>query len=207
MKEIILPVTNTFSLTPPIDKVDYSQYEKVGDSYLVPLGNMVSPEKQKEIDIARLNGGKILYATTSIERKVEQILLDYFLGPFEGHNEKRVIFENDVIQSSSFSYSFKKGLLRKIVDSHELLHGKNKNKINKYLTDIMNWRNAFAHGNIKYNEPKGCLIEYYAAGKKTDILDDVYWEKIEKTFYECESLLKELDKNISSLYLEDNSNK
>jgi len=206
MKEITLPITNTFSLTSQIDKVDYSQCEKMGDSYLVPLGNMVSPEKQKEIDIARLNGGKILYATTSIERKVEHILLDYFLGPFEGHEERRVIFENDVIQSSSFSYSFKKGLIKKIVDSHELLHGKNKNHLNKYLTDIMNWRNAFAHGNIKYNDPKGCLLEYYSAGKKTSILNDIYWENIEKTYYECERLLKELDKNISSLYEENDNN-
>lgn len=202
MREINLPISNTFSLTVQMNKLDMNNAENFGDELLVPLGNVVDPGKSKEIDIARLNGGKILYATTSIEKLVEKILVRYFIGPFQGHDERRVVFENDVIQSSSFSYSFKKELIKKIINQHDLLKGKQKNSINTYLKKIMSWRNAFAHGYIKYNDPKGCLIEYYSGEKKELYLTDEFLDEVEKTYHECESLLKSLDEKISSLYEE-----
>ncbi|MFK5951316.1 MAG: hypothetical protein QM500_21385 [Methylococcales bacterium] len=201
MREINLPISNTYSLTFPA-KMDINNTEKVGDSLIVSLGTIVDSDKSKEVEIARLNGGKVLYATTSIEKIVERILVKYFIGPFQGHDERRVMFENDVIQSSSFSYSFKKELIKKIINQHDLLKGKQKNNINGHLKNIMIWRNAFAHGHIKYNDPKGCLIEYYSGEKKELFLTDVFWGKVEKNYVECESLLKSIDEKISSLYEE-----
>ncbi len=200
MREINLPISNTFSLTVQMNKLDLKNAKQEGDSFLVPLGNVVDPSKNKDIEISRLNGGKVLYATTSIEKIIEKILIQYFIGPFQGHDERRVIFENDVIQSSSFSYSFKKELIKKIVVQHDLLNGKQKNKLNKYLKDIMVWRNAFAHGNIKFNDPKGCLIEYYSGEKRELYLTDQYWTLVEQTYSDCETLLKLLDEKVSSLY-------
>ncbi|MCW9023091.1 MAG: hypothetical protein OQK73_00270 [Gammaproteobacteria bacterium] len=201
MREINLPIPNTYSLTPTIDTNRRSEWiEQQDGTYLVPLGNIVSPEKASEIEMARLNGGKILYATTSVERLVDKILIEYFMGPFQEHDEKRVLFENDVIQSSSFSYSFKKALIKRILDTHKLLKGDHKNKLNKYLKDIMIWRNAFAHGDIEYNDPKGCYIEYYSGEKKKLILSDEYWDKVEHTFSGCNSLLLELTEKLQSLF-------
>ena len=200
MREINLPISNTFSLTVQMNKLDLKNAKQEGDAFLVPLGNVVDPSKNKDIEISRLNGGKVLYATTSIEKITEKILIQYFIGPFQGHDERRVNFENDVIQSSSFSYSFKKELIKKIVVQHDLLNGKQKNKLNKYLKDIMVWRNAFAHGNIKFNDPKGCLIEYYSGKKRELYLTDQYWTLVENTYSDCETLLKLLDEKVSSLF-------
>jgi hypothetical protein len=194
------------SLTVQTKNIGSEGVVQMGEHLVAPLGDLVTPEKIEEINnTARLNGGKILYATSSIDKMVERILVRYFIGPFKGHDERRVIFENDVIQSSSFSYSFKKELIKKIVNKHDLLKGKQKNNINGYLKNIMSWRNAFAHGHIKYNSPKGCLIEYYSGHKKELYLTDEFWGEVEKTYIECESILKLLDDEISSLYEENGS--
>jgi len=200
MRGINLPTTNTFSLTVQVGKNDGSTIKNITENGLVELGNIVDADKSKDIDVARLNGGKILYATTSIEKIIEKILVRYFIGPFQGHDERRVIFENDVIQSSSFSFSFKKELIKKIVNNHDLLKGKQKNSLNSYLKLIMQWRNAFAHGNIKFNNPKGCFIEYYFGEKKQLYLTNEYWDKVETTYIDCEKILKILDDGISALY-------
>jgi hypothetical protein len=163
MREIELPITQTFSITIDTHNFDMSKAVKMEDgSVKVPLGNIVDAEKAVITEMARRNGGKILYTTTSIEQQLENILLRYFMGPFVKHDEKRAIFERDILQSSALTFHSKKELISKIINPNNLLHGQDKNKVQSYLRNIMDWRNAFAHGKIHYDNMAGCFINYYS---------------------------------------------
>lgn len=193
MKEISLPITQTFSITIDTHNIDMSKVVDLGDGkFGVHLGSISSEDVSPVIEIARKNGGNILYATTSIEQQMESILLRYFMGPFVQHEDRRELFEREIIQSSSLSYSTKKELVSKVINSNNLLDGKKKNNLQAKLKKIMEWRNAFAHGKIQYDSKAGCSIKYYSGGPKNLVLTDTYWNEVEECFNECTKLLGEV---------------
>jgi hypothetical protein len=59
----------------------------------------------------RLNGGKILYAATSLEKKLEEVILLYFFGILKEPNPKRDFFANEVLKASDLTFSYKKELV------------------------------------------------------------------------------------------------
>lgn len=113
------------------------------------------------------------------------------MGPFVSHDDRRAMFEGEILQSSALTYKTKKELTIKVINNHELLPGTKKNKVQKYLKEIMEWRNAFAHGKIQHDSMNGCFIKYYSGEPKTLPLSDGYWDEVEHCFKECTELLKE----------------
>ena len=178
--------------------IDMSKAVDMGDGrLLVPLGKIVDESSSLKVETARKNGGKVLYATTSIEQKLEAILLEYFMGPFVKHEERRVMFETEILQSSALSYSAKKELVAKLVNDRQLLSGSKKNSLQSHLKTIMEWRNAFAHGKIKHDNNAGCYIVYYSGRPKQIFLTDEYWDEVESSFKECDALLTETHNQLS----------
>ena len=167
----------------------YSSIKK-GLSYLV-IG-----EGAKEIEVARENGAQVVYATTSIEQRLEEIILTYFFGPFVNPDDRRDFFIHNVLQSSSLQYSFKKELVSKIIEQCSLLEGKVKSKLQDNLKKIMVWRNAFAHGRLEYDNRLGCCLRYYMGTPQVLTLDDEYWSTVETQFKETDEILSELHKKL-----------
>lgn len=197
MKDIELPITQTFSLTIDTHNIDMSNaVEMKNGQFKVPLGDMVNESISETTEKARINGGKVLYATTSIEQQLESLLLRYFMGPFIKHDERRVIFERNILQSSALSYSSKKELVSKIINEADLLQGKKKNKLQSFLKKIMEWRNAFAHGKVQHDNIQGCFIKYYAGDSKQLKLTDDFLSDLESVFKECSELIKEAQDNL-----------
>jgi hypothetical protein len=192
MRDINLPISQTVSFTFDPQGIDLSKAVDDGQGRRrVPLGTIFDDRISSLLETARRNGGKVLYATTSIEQKLESILLEYFMGPFTGHDDKRAMFEREILQSSALSYRAKKELVTKIVNASNLLEGSKKSTLQSHLKEIMEWRNAFAHGKIQHDTKMGCFIRYYSGEPKTTILSDDYWDEVEKTFKECDALLDE----------------
>ncbi len=197
MREINLPITQTVSITFNPGIFDLSKAVDMGDGRRqVPLGIVFDSQIGVAMETARRNGGKILYATTSIEQTLESMLLNYFMGPFIEHEDRRVMFEHEVLQSSALTFRAKKDLAIKIIHKDNLVEGTKKNAIQKYLKNIMEWRNAFAHGKIQHDTKMGCFIRYYSGDTKTMMLDDQYWNEVEKAFRECVELLKEAEQQL-----------
>ena len=72
MKDINLPITQTVSLTIDPNNMDMSNAVHQEDGgFLVPLGSMMDEDISGKMEQARVNGGKVLYATTSIEHQME----------------------------------------------------------------------------------------------------------------------------------------
>ena len=207
MKEINLPITQTFSITIDTHNIDMSKAVDMGDGRLVvPLGNIVDENISSIVETARKNGGKVLYATTSIEQTLEAILLEYFMGPFAGHDDRRVMFEREILQSSALSYRAKKELVTKLINDGELLPGNKKNVVQGHLKKIMEWRNAFAHGKIKHDSMVGFFITYYSGRIITLPLTDEYWDEVERSFKECDTLLNEAQQQLRAPNESHNSN-
>lgn len=197
MRDIELPITQTYSLTIDMQSIDMSKAIDRGDGqYIVPLGELVGEKASAISEKARINGGKVLYATTSIEKQIEGVITEYFMGSFMENNDRRIMFEQEITQSSIFSYRSKKELVSKIVNNLDLLPGKKKNKLQSYLKKIMEWRNAFAHGKIHYDNLTGCFVEHYSGGLKQLILTDDYWSEVERVFNECSKLIKQATKKL-----------
>lgn len=192
MKDIELPITKTFSITIDTYNTDTSEtVEMENGQFTVPLEDVVNKSILATTEKARTNGGKVLYAATSIEQQLEGLLLRYFMGSFTEDNEPREMFEREILQSSALTYSSKKELTTKIVNELDLLQGKNKNRLQSALKNIMNWRNAFAHGKVQHDNMLGCSIQYYSGGRQQLKLTDDFWSGLEITFTECSRLLKE----------------
>jgi hypothetical protein len=197
MREINLPITQTVSITFDPNAFDLNKSVDVGGGRRqISLGTIYDEKTAAVMEITRRNGGKILYATTSIEQTLENILLNYFMGPFVEHEDKRVMFEHEVLQSSALTFRAKKDLAIKIIHKDNLVEGTKKNAMQKHLKNIMEWRNAFAHGKIQYDTKRGCFIRYYSGDTKTITLNDQYWDDVEKTFQECVELLKEAEQQL-----------
>ena len=53
------------------------------------------------------------------------------------------------------------------------------------LSNIMAWRNAFAHGKVIHELNGGFLLQYHSGGCQELVLDDVFFEKFEATVRHC----------------------
>ncbi|MCR8913295.1 hypothetical protein FDP08_07935 [Marinobacter panjinensis] len=199
MKDIKLPLTQTVSITIDTQNLDYSNAVENEDGLLVvPLGTAMNSEISESMEKARANGGKVLYATTSIEQQLEGLLLRYFMGPFVKHDHRRDVFEREILQSSALSFSSKKELISKVVNHEDLLKGKKKNRLQSALKSIMGWRNAFAHGKVQHDNRKGCFVKYYSGGSKELNLTDEFWTELESVFKDCSELVNEASENLET---------
>ncbi|WP_305812532.1 hypothetical protein [Photobacterium leiognathi] len=196
MRDIDLPSVPKFMVsfdqsscleTPNIDSDGQPWFE---------LGTIDFGETGKLLDTVKSNGAKILYATTWLESRIEEVLIRFFLGNEE--DERYMFFKHEVLEASGFSFSFKKETCNKLVNQFSLLSGKDKEKLKKSMADIMKWRNAFAHGTLGYDGTKGCFIDFYQGGQQRLELDDVFWDNCERTFTTAHELMTKIMQTVSS---------
>lgn len=191
MHEIKLPTSQVYSIT--IDTWALAEEGFVATnndgSVSADLGEIVNPEIMARVEQAKRNGGQILYAAISVEQRLEELLLDYFMPENRGDHSKRYLLKNEVLTSSYISFHAKKEIVFKIIASAKMLKGKEQDTLQNSLKKIAEWRNAFAHGKIQHDVPRGCYIEYYSGRRKEIDLDDAYWMQVERTFVSCDKIL------------------
>ena len=174
------------------------------------LGEVNVTEGDKELAQARKNGSQIIYATIVIENQLNDIITNYLFGKFVP-NSRRDFFVNDILCTSHITFAAKKALTLKIIDNLKLfgncsdLDSRRKKVINKKKADfdkllvkVMNYRNAFAHGKLKYDATKGCVLHYYSGGHKEHVLDDAFWTKIEDEYENIDAVLRNIMELIQS---------
>ena len=197
MREINLPMTQTFSITFTPQMFDESKAVDMGNGQRrILLGNICDPQIGEVVETARRNGGKILYATTSIEQTLENILLNYFMGRFVGHEDRRVMFEHEVLQSSALSYRAKKELVTKIINNEALLEGKKKSKVQGHLGPSWNGVTHLLTARFSTTPKKAVSFAIIPVKPRTITLDDKFWDDVEKTYQESVELLKESEQQL-----------
>lgn len=68
--------------------------------------------------------------------------------------------------------------------------GKKRDKLDEYLKNIIQWRNAFAHVSCTLNAAEGIIFKYYSGSPKGEILDDRVWHTVASLFNGADELLK-----------------
>ncbi|MEW8232527.1 MAG: hypothetical protein AB2745_19555 [Candidatus Thiodiazotropha endolucinida] len=198
MREITLPAVHTVSISIDLNDLDVEPEVMPNGTESIYIGGIAEPHIEA-LNMARDNGTKVLWATICLEKKLESILVNYFMGSFSGPCSKRQLFESELIQSSSFPFSLKKNLIDKLSAQVPSFQGKDRTKLQQMLKSVMSWRNAFAHGTLCADSKKGILLRYYSGGMKEDQLNDSYWNTVEDTFNRCDELVDQLSKQVKCL--------
>ena len=185
MKKIDLPGTYTISIP-----IDLSQ--PADESGYISLGGMDS-NGYKELELSKENISTIIWSAICLEKLMEEVITNYFFGRFQGLDLKRDLFKKELLQSSSMQFSFKKSLVHKICNQREDISGKKASKLQGSLKRVMQWRNAFAHGQISYDAKDGVTLSYYSGEHKTAKLNEDFWASLKKDFELSEELLRELN--------------
>ena len=115
-------------------------------------------------------------------------------------SERREIFQQHILNSSDFSFSQKRNLAMIVVGECNLLEGKSKNRFQSLLKKIGQYRNAFAHGQVKHDTKRKCFLEYYSGGPESRNLSDQFWEELEADFTECDILAQQAVLKLETLY-------
>ncbi len=61
--------------------------------------------------------------------------------------------------------------------------------LEKALKDTMDYRNAFAHGDIVYETDQGCILTFWVGSSRREPLTDEYWESLESCFKKAHALV------------------
>jgi hypothetical protein len=182
MKEINLPITQTY----------ISQSSDFNDLINSEVLKTYFSKDSIQFEIIRKNGGNILYATTSIEKQLEEIIFLYLFNDSGVKISKRNFFLNEFLESSDLTFKFKKEIFFKIINNTTLVGNKDKDKLQKYLKDIMTWRNVFAHGELQILEERGPIIKYYSSGNQVLEITDNYWDNVEVCYINTSNLLNNI---------------
>lgn len=185
MKEINLPITVVFS-TESIRIEDKST-----KTLTIDLGY-----NNSILEIVRRNGGKLLYATSSLELDVDELIKTIFFTS-NSNNEKTEYFDRIILKSSDFSLGFKKKILINCISKFDLLKGKDKDNFENSFTKVIDWRNAFAHGNLEFNNSQGALLHYFSGQTKTLEINDEFWDLVVGTFKTVKDLITKISQTIN----------
>jgi len=187
MRKISLPATNTVSVPIPLEGSE--KPDENGEIYLGGIG----PDEISMLGTARENGMHIIWSTVCLEKKLEDTIANFFFGKTNIPTNRRNVFANEVLQSSSFQFSFKKSLISTITKETEVLKGKDSSKLQGALKKIMTWRNAFAHGTLKFDTKDGVLLCYFSGGHQKIILNEEFWDEVESVFRRCNEYVDKID--------------
>jgi hypothetical protein len=163
----------------------------------IPLGTIDFGTSSKDLNQARANGGIVIWSATCLEEKIDSLITQFIFSFEDSQNKKgRQFFANRIMKSDHLSYAAKKSLVVDIVNSDSLLESHNKADLEKALKDVMDFRNAFAHGEIKFEEGTGCVLSYWRGGHKRDVLSEDYWNKLETIFKRADQLVEQAFANL-----------
>jgi len=187
MRKINLPLSTRISVPVPLPG------EKAVSIHVDP--------HYKLVETARENAKTVIFATTQIEHDIEGLILLYIFNGECGKN--RSFFENEILKTNFFTFSAKKRVVLSLIKNLELLEGQSYSFLEQSLKKIMNYRNAFAHGEFTSSDTEGVILEYFSGEQKKDVLSDEYWKSVEETFKNGKELLGIARSNLDRRILEE----
>ncbi len=150
-----------------------------------PKSRAAGNDLTDEMAIIEKNGTEILTATIMIEDRMIEAVSKILFGGSKTNKKSRDFFINEVMDTSYFSYAFKRRVFTRLIEQMGILDPDRMKSFKAGLSKIMKWRNAFAHGKIIHELNAGYLLQYYSDGKQEIVLDDDFFEKVESTIRDC----------------------
>lgn len=141
-----------------------------------------SGEVLGEMAVIEKNGLEILSAAIMMEDRMIEAVGKILFG---SNNDNREFFENEIMGTSDFSYSFKRKAFTRLLEQKNVIEPDKLKKLKAGLNKIMEWRNAFAHGKVLYELNGGFVLQYYSGSHQELVLDDNFFENVESTIRDC----------------------
>jgi len=135
---------------------------------------------------------KIISGAVAIEDVIKNILLTTI---FEEISTNRELITLSILDSDWCSFGAKRKLLNVAIDTFQLFKGKEKSTLDKHLSKVMKYRNAFAHGSI-ISKDGVYYLKYFDSKSIEQELDDEFWEKIETCFMGAFTALTQAESTI-----------
>jgi len=133
---------------------------------------------------ARQNKLAVLEGALTVENWLSKMISHFF---FSQNDDKKVIFDEMVINSDWCSFAAKRKLLLYIINKEKLLHGSEKEKFDAELRKVMSLRNAFAHGKLS-SDGNAVWLSYFDGSPHKQELTDQYLTDVEsrlQSAWEC----------------------
>jgi hypothetical protein len=146
---------------------------------------------------ARRNKAKVIEGAHTVENELQTIITHYFFG--ESH-ERKSVFQALVLESDWCSFSAKRKLTSHIVNELGLLTGEAKPQLEKLLSDVMSYRNAFTHGTLSSDGARVWLAYFQSTPRKEELTDD-YLTRVETTLFEAHQQTFALSQKIGATQL------
>ena len=124
---------------------------------------------------ARRNKLEVLEGALTVENFLSKMISHFF---FSQNDDKKVTFDEMVINSDWCSFAAKRKLLNHIINKENLLQGSEKDKFEKGLRKVMSLRNDFAHGKLSSNG-NAVWLSYFEGKSHKQELTDQYWSEVE----------------------------
>lgn len=125
------------------------------------------------------NAHKIIASAGAIERQLEEIVMGrVFPSPSP---DSAQFFAEHILHSDAVTLAAKRRLTLVIAKEIGFPSGGEFSALEKELKRVMSVRNAFAHGTLVVDSA-GSHLQYFEGGRREDLLDEAYWDKIEATF-------------------------
>jgi hypothetical protein len=173
MKPIEIPFR--YNLKAPI--------KKQGTKISLPIGKMKIHEKIRE------RGQGIARSCTDIEDWIKELIAKI---AFSNENKHIEFLQGLILDSDFCTFSVKRTILNKCLGHFKYLSGKKRAALEKYLADVIKYRNAFTHGKI-INKDDKFYIKYFEGNIQSDELNNDYWDKLILTLDKTFELLRELE--------------
>lgn len=170
----------------------YEAFEKSENKDSVKFKNGFFSKSQKRVqEIANIRG-KIINHVISIEKISDMIIASYFSESLDSLFK----FKNLILSKSQITTFLKWKILKEIMEDYQYFDEiKDCSQLRKEIHDIINTRDDFAHGELKFDTVSmNPYIEYYRNGIKKKMITQDYLDQLNKK-------LKNVHEVLSDVYL------
>jgi hypothetical protein len=168
--------------------IDIGSFVKPGETDVHVEYEAALDDMRRAVD----NGAKVIYAAIGIERLIEGLATTLKRGPASIWHKRRNQLKR-ILKPNSSDLAGKSDFAASIVDDRRLLETDNdhalpgdRDRLRPDLKRIENWRNAFAHGRLKFVRGRGVLL-LHENGEV--LLSDEFWTGLEQCFEEATAIL------------------
>ena len=151
----------------------------------IPKSGSFGSSAPDEIAIIERNGSELLTATVMLEDRMIEAVSTLLFRTGETSKFHREFFVEEIMGTSDFSFSFKRRVFTRLLERSKKLDPESVKELKAGLNNIMEWRNAFAHGRVLHEYQGGFVLQYYSGGAKELVLNDAFFEKVESTVRSC----------------------
>jgi hypothetical protein len=195
MRKINLPFNSTVSMTFKV--FDLSKIQSDGKE--ISIGSIDVAADCELLEIARVNAGIIIYATSSLESQIQAGISDYLFGTAINCSKQRNFFSRNFMESSFIEFSAKMMIYLRVLTELGFVKDKKESlDVEKLLRAVMNYRNSIAHGKLKVVD-NIVHVEYYKGEPRCDKMDESYLSTLEDAFHEAYKAITGFNEKITNL--------